>query len=156
MAVPSPPIGIRLRLFETPATETWSRSCRLRSPALRLRLFETPATETLQRFFVRVLLRAASGSLKHRRLKPFSESWHSSLLSRLRLFETPATETTGMQSLRCGCGRLRLFETPATETKKMSVSFQSLDAASGSLKHRRLKRGKRQGPTDLPRPPQAL
>ncbi len=36
----------RLRLFETPATETIPLPCVATTQSFRLRLFETPATET--------------------------------------------------------------------------------------------------------------
>ncbi len=59
----------------------------------RLRLFETPATETSVSKWNVVLIWAASGSLKHRRLKQVTTLGTENASARLRLFETPATET---------------------------------------------------------------
>jgi hypothetical protein len=70
---------------------------------IRLRLFETPATETQSAHPSQRQSFPASGSLKHRRLKPSSLSMSLPALLRLRLFETPATET----ALRAGFRRGR-------------------------------------------------
>ncbi len=93
-------------------------------PCRRLRLFETPATETFPIFGMDGLFSPASGSLKHRRLKPERPMSEIDLKVRLRLFETPATETAGYVPERPdNCLRLRLFETPATETLEVLKAF---------------------------------